>query len=181
MNYYIIALFLSFIPLKFLFTFYLLEWEKIAKIYIKTIHHSINELNHKYIWNRYMIFVKNNPDYLKNIGGEKEREYVILMRKMFWFFQINYLKILDGNVIMLYKELFDYRQKIKDVENVPLSSFMNIHKYYKELTSVEDEQFIPSLIKYLDGKPHGFIDKLGVLYSSSEKKNNIIVDKWKSE
>lgn len=128
------------------------------------------DYHHRCVWQRYTKFIKQNPGYLE-LNNDKENEIKIKQKKLkkfFWWFQIKYMNELDKNVWIMKYELENYRLKIK---NVPLNSFMRIHKNYKEIVNAPDNEFIMFFIEFLSRKPFDYIEKISVISSLSIENN----------
>lgn len=139
-------------------------------IFITWIYRIFVDYHHRCTWQRYLKYINRNPNFFI-LNNDNQEIKIKNLKKFFWFFQIKYMLLLNKNVFIMKSELENYRLKIKNNDNVPLNSFMKVHKNYKELVSVSDNEFINLFIEFLGRKPFDYIEKIGILSLNSNDNN----------
>ena len=126
------------------------------------------DFHHKCIWQRYIKYINRNSNFFI-LNGDNNEVKMANLKKYFWFFQIKYMMRLNRNVWTMKNEMEMYRLKIKNVENVPLNSYMKVHINYKEIVYSSDEEFIGLFIEFLGRKTFDYIEKIEVISSRTDE------------
>ena len=140
-------------------------------IFITWVYRIFVDYHHRCTWQRYLKYINRNKNYFI-LNNDNEEVKIKNLKKFFWFFQIKYMLRLNKNVLIMKGELENYRLKIKNNDKVSLNSFMKIHKNYKELVSVSDDEFVNLFIEFLGRKPFDYIEKIEIISPISIENNS---------